>query len=203
MTEDHTDYSLSVRLIDSLVTPPMFKSAAGWITESKHLPEAFRPEPFLLAAVSSPLLQSDSFSCNRAGPHSLSISRPYWGCFVPPPPPPFLMMSSPKPQRWILSSKIGLSDVYGVNGTFDHTAEVQIMTHSTRSSPVCVRSKFIYECNSLMLFSKTTIQLPVKFGFRPTCNLKISDLNLRTSFRYVCHKREVQQIFIWNLQCFL
>lgn len=87
MTEDHTDYSLSVRLIDSLVTPPMFKSAAGWITESKHLPEAFRPEPFLLAAVSSPLLQSGSFSCNRAGPHSRSISRPYWGCFVAPLPP--------------------------------------------------------------------------------------------------------------------
>lgn len=57
MTEDGRDYSLSGGRIDSLVTPPMFKSAAGWRTESKHLPEAFRPEPFLLAAISSPLLQ--------------------------------------------------------------------------------------------------------------------------------------------------
>lgn len=67
MTEDHTDYSLSARLIDPLVTPPIFKSAAGWIAETEHLPEAFRPaEPFLLAAVSSLLLQPASFSCNRA-----------------------------------------------------------------------------------------------------------------------------------------
>lgn len=56
MTEDGRDYGPPVGLIDSLVTPPMFKSAAGWITESKHLPEAFRPEPFLLAAISSLLL---------------------------------------------------------------------------------------------------------------------------------------------------
>lgn len=52
MTEDGTDSSLSGGLIDSPVTPPMFKSAAGWRTESKHLPEAFGPEPFLLPATS-------------------------------------------------------------------------------------------------------------------------------------------------------
>lgn len=57
MTEDGTGSSLSVGQLDSLATPPMFKSAAGWRTESKHLPEAFRPEPFLLAAISSLLLQ--------------------------------------------------------------------------------------------------------------------------------------------------
>lgn len=65
---------------------------------------------------------------------------------------------------------------------------------ATRSSRVCTCSKFIYECNSLTLFSKATIQLPAKFGFQPTCNLKIFDLNHRTSFRHVCHKREVQPI---------
>lgn len=78
--------------------------------------------------------------------------------------------------------------------TYCHMAEVQITVNSTRSSRVCICSKFIYECNSLTLLPKATIQLPVKFRFQPTCNLKIFDLNLRTGFKHVCHKREVQQI---------
>lgn len=91
MTEDGTDCSLSVGLIDSLVTTPMFNQQL----DGEQSPDTCQKPsgPSLCSWQPSPpcYFKSVSFSCERSRPDSQSVSRPYWGCFAAP--LPLLMMS--------------------------------------------------------------------------------------------------------------